>query len=91
MKNFKKSLLIASVVPIIISAISVFFLEDSIPMHYNSDGVVNRMGSKYEIFIYPVLILLLGIIDTLQLRIMKANYMILKTIKQKKRIYIILI
>lgn len=62
MKNFKKSLLIASIVPIIISAISVFFLEDSIPMHYNSDGVVNRMGSKYEIFIYPVLILLLGII-----------------------------
>lgn len=91
MKNLKKSLLIASIVPIIISAISVFFLEDSIPMHYNSDGEVNRMGSKYEIFIYPVLILLLGIIGYFTIKNYESKLYDSITIKQKKRIYIILI
>lgn len=69
----------------------MFFLEDSIPMHYNSDGEVNRMGSKYEIFIYPVLILLLGIIGYFTIKNYESKLYDSITIKQKKRIYIILI
>lgn len=85
MKNIKRSLLIVSIVPIIISAISVVFLEDSIPMHYNSDGVVNRMGSKYEIFIYPVLILLLGVIGYFTIKNYESKFYDSKNDKTKEK------
>ncbi len=40
----------------IIAAVAVNILPNEIPAHYNFEGVVDRMGSKYEVFIYPVMI-----------------------------------
>ncbi len=36
------------------------FLPDPIPVHYNAAGVVNRWGSKYEMLVFPGLMLSFG-------------------------------
>ncbi len=41
---------------LIIAAASMKILPDEIPMHYNLKGVADRMGSKYEMFLYPVVV-----------------------------------
>lgn len=38
------------------------FLPDRIPAHYNAAGVVDRWGSKYEMLIFPLLMLPYGAI-----------------------------
>lgn len=53
MKSKNKVLFIISFAPVIITAISLFFMKDIVPMHYNINGDVDRWGSKYENFIFP--------------------------------------
>ncbi len=36
------------------------FLPDPIPVHYNAAGVVNRWGSKYEMLVFPGIMLPFG-------------------------------
>lgn len=54
----KKVMWIVSVIPFIITAIALQFMPDSVPMHYNISGEIDRWGSKYENLIFPVMILL---------------------------------
>lgn len=45
------------VVSFVIAVVAVNILPDQIPAHYNFEGEVDRMGSKYETFIYPVMLI----------------------------------
>ncbi len=58
MKTRNKILFIISFAPLIITAIALPFMNDTVPMHYNAAGEVDRYGSKYENFIFPVEIML---------------------------------
>ncbi len=62
MKKQRTILLIFTFLPVLISMIAFFFLPDSIPAHYNIAGQVDRFGCKGEIFIFPLFILLFGLI-----------------------------
>lgn len=53
----KKAMWIVSVIPFIITAIVLQFMPDSVPLHYNISGEIDRWGSKYENLIFPVMIL----------------------------------
>lgn len=44
------------------AAVSMRFLPDSVPMHYDIQGNADRFGSKYELFIFPGMMVLLGVI-----------------------------
>lgn len=83
MKKLKRILFTMSFLPIIISIVSLFFLDDNIPMHYDVRGVVDRMGSKYEIIIYPIIILILGLIGISTIKKYENKYNVSKDNKTK--------
>ena len=43
--------------PFMITATAMRFLPDTVPLHYNAAGEIDRWGSKFEHFLFPVLIL----------------------------------
>lgn len=47
-------ILVLAVFPWIAVTVSMFFVPDQIPAHAGFDGVVNRWGSKYELFLWPI-------------------------------------
>ncbi len=57
----KKVMWIISVFTLTITAIVLQFMPDSVPLHYNIAGEIDRWGSKYEILIFPVIIMLLAL------------------------------
>ena len=60
MKNtMKKVMWIISFIPLVITAVVLGFLPDKVPMHYNSEGVIDRWGSKYENLLFPIIIIAL--------------------------------
>ena len=64
----KKIMWIISFIAFIGTAIALGFLPDSIPMHYDIAGNIDRWGSKYESLIVPVTILVFSLIWTLSIR-----------------------
>lgn len=52
-------MLMLSILPILFTSVFLFFMNDTVPMHYNAIGAVDRYGSKYENFIFPAIILLM--------------------------------
>jgi len=59
MKN-KKLFYILMFLPLVASIVSLLFLPDLIPAHYNIENKVDRWGSKYEILIFPIVTILFG-------------------------------
>lgn len=55
----KKVMWLVSLIPLVITGIALGFLPDTVPMHYNAEGVIDRWGSKYENLLFPVIILAL--------------------------------
>ena len=55
MKN--KILWIVTFIPTIVTAIVLKIMPDQVPMHYDAAGNIDRWGSKYENFIFPVIII----------------------------------
>lgn len=53
----KKVMWIVSIIPLIITAVVLQFMPDSVPMHYDASGAIDRWGSKYENLIFPAFIL----------------------------------
>lgn len=53
----KKLMWIVSVIPLLFTAVALQFMPDTIPMHSNFAGEIDRWGSKYESYIFPLLIL----------------------------------
>lgn len=65
MKTMKiKILLLLSiaVLPLIVSLIALAFLPGQIPAHYGVDFTVDRYGSKFEVLILPIAILVLSLV-----------------------------
>lgn len=52
----------------IITAAVIDDVPDKIPMHYDFQGNVDRYGSKYELFIYPCLMLVMALMWTFMLK-----------------------
>ena len=50
-------MLALSILPTLLTSVFLFFMNDTVPMHYNASGAVDRYGSKYENFIFPAIIL----------------------------------
>ena len=61
MKTRKMFLLILMFLPLLEAAVAVGFLPDQIPAHYGFDGQVDRWGSKYESFLFPVITIGMGL------------------------------
>ena len=55
----KKVMWLVSLIPLVITGIALGFLPDTVPMHYNAEGAIDRWGSKYENLLFPVIILAL--------------------------------
>ena len=47
--------------PLMITAVALLFLPETVPAHYNFAGEVDRWGSKYETLIFPACTILMGI------------------------------
>lgn len=61
MKLKTKILWIITVLPLFITAVTVRFMPDTVPVHYDFYGNIDRWGSKYENFLYPCFIVLMTI------------------------------
>lgn len=60
MKHGRKWILGIIVLSVIVTVVLMQFMPDQIPAHYNSAGVVDRMGSKYESLIWPATTAFMG-------------------------------
>lgn len=57
----KKVMWLISMFSLIITAVVLQFMPDSVPMHYDLAGKIDRWGSKYENLLFPVIILLMSL------------------------------
>ena len=57
----KKAMWIISVLNLGITAVVLQFLPESVPMHFNVAGAVDRWGSKYENLLLPAIVLALSL------------------------------
>ena len=55
MKN--KAIIIIASVSLILAAAAIQILPDQIPVHYGIDGNADRIGSKYEVFLFTGIII----------------------------------
>lgn len=53
---------IICVIGVLFAVISIFFLPSIIPMHF-SNGVADGFGDKIEIFLFPVLLLVITVLS----------------------------
>lgn len=56
----KRILWTISFLPLVITAISMRFLPDELPMHFDAAGNIDRWGTKYEFWIIAVLLVFFG-------------------------------
>ena len=47
-----------ALLPLAITAAVLPMMPEQVPMHYDINGAVDRMGSRYELFLLPVIIIL---------------------------------
>ncbi len=62
MKAKKIIFLILMFLPLLMVVVSLQFLPNQIPAHFGADGQVDRWGSKYETFIFPISTIVMGLI-----------------------------
>ncbi len=60
MKNKYRIFYIFMFLPLLMVLLSLPFLPDKIPAHYNAAGNITRWGSKYENLLFPVITIGLG-------------------------------
>ena len=61
----KKIMWILSFISLVGTAVVLQFLPDTVPMHRDFAGNIDRWGSKYENFIFPAVILIFAFVWTL--------------------------
>lgn len=59
-KKLSKLYWFLAILPLVITVIIFPYISDQIPMHYGLDGNVNRYGSKYELFIIPLISIIIA-------------------------------
>lgn len=52
----KKIIWTLAVLPAIVTAVALKFMPDTVPLHYNFAGEIDRWGSKYEHFLMPAIL-----------------------------------
>ena len=50
---------ILALIPLVITAAVLPFMPERVPMHYDIEGNVDRMGSRYELLLMPLLIIVI--------------------------------
>ncbi|MBQ9902402.1 MAG: SdpI family protein [Clostridia bacterium] len=50
---------IIAMLPLAVTAAVLPFMPESVPMHYDINGAVERMGSRYELLLLPLLIMVI--------------------------------
>ena len=51
-----KLLWFVTALPAFITIVVMPYMDEKVPMHYDINGTIDRYGSKYENFIFPVII-----------------------------------
>lgn len=69
----KKVMWIISFIALAGTAIVLQFMPDSVPMHYDLEGNIDRWGSKYENLIFPVIILAVSLLCILLINYYKKK------------------
>lgn len=69
----KKVRTILSLVPLVFTAAVLPFFPDRVPMHYGFDGQVDRFGSRYELFLLPLIIILVTVVSALYMKSSEAK------------------
>ena len=82
MKHGRKWILGIIVLSVIVTVVLMQFMPEQIPAHYNSAGVVDRMGSKFESLIWPATTAFMGGFFLLMTRFVK-------TASEKKVLHIV--
>ncbi|MCR5545449.1 MAG: SdpI family protein [Lachnospiraceae bacterium] len=57
----KKMMWIVTIIAFVGTAIVLLFMPDSVPMHYDVEGNIDRWGSKYENFVLPIIIMVMSL------------------------------
>ncbi len=63
MKN--RLLIFTAVLAVIFAAVAVTILPDSIPVHFGIDGNADRIGSKYEVFLFTGIVIAITVMSIL--------------------------
>ena len=61
MKKIKISIVCMMLLMFIVAAVSLMFLNDTIPTHFDINGNPDQFGSKYLVLIFPGISLLIGV------------------------------
>ncbi|HEX2947689.1 MAG TPA: DUF1648 domain-containing protein [Clostridia bacterium] len=61
MKVINRILYISMAIPLISAIVAMFILPSTIPVHSNASGIIDRYGSKFELFILPAFTILFGL------------------------------
>lgn len=61
----KKLMWLISIAPLVITAVVLQFMPESVPMHYDMAGNVDRWGARSENLIFPIIILVLALFMSL--------------------------
>ena len=83
-QKMKKLMWIISLISVAITAAAVTILPDRVPMHSDIAGNIDRWGSKYENFIFPVIILALALTMHLTIRYFEKQTEKGKTEKERE-------
>lgn len=51
---------ILTIFPVVVTVCLLPFIGSKIPVHYDALGNINRWGSKYELLLYPIVIIAFG-------------------------------
>lgn len=65
--------LFLSVVPLLIATISIYFMPNEVPMHYNGLGIVDRWGSSNEMLFIGALFVIFPLIMSVAFYKIKMN------------------
>lgn len=61
MKKSKTALWLLIIAAFLVTALFIAAMPDSVPMHYNTSGQIDRWGSRFEYLLFPIFSLIIGI------------------------------
>ena len=73
MKRSRLILNVLTLLPFLAAAVALCLAPDEIPGHWNASGEVDRMGSKWEVLIWPVLVLLIRLCMTALAKLVRTK------------------
>ena len=62
MKNKFLTIKILTILPLLLVLLALPFMPDTIPAHYGLNGTIDRMGSKYELLIFPIISIIMYLV-----------------------------